>query len=357
MRRLVALCLIFAPCFCRAQGMSEARPEPAAPAASATIRMPLQRGPAFAYAATALAVADFRGDGGLAAAVSDGRKVYLYPYPPLDARPLAEYAYPGGAARLLSLEGADLAGDGRAAVFVSLYNDAFSRFETVVLTLDAKGVLRRAADIPYLVRGYQDPEGRPRLAAQQVADDAAFPFGAIHPLVFKDGRYGPGKPALSFPGGRVDWLYDFTFLSSDGKAATVDVTAADRLRVRFPGGTAWKSALACCEAPHRVRWAGDRWLPFRPALAVRDDARRRPGLYAVHNIAALDGLAAPLGLYSSAELRRFDFDGLGLDPSWTAELGGYGAGLALVRLPGGKEELAALVVGAAGKSAIWTFAP
>ncbi|MDD5630311.1 MAG: hypothetical protein PHU21_14700, partial [Elusimicrobia bacterium] len=138
-------------------------------------REPRWRGTAFDFQATALAVADCAGDGKLQAAVSDGRKVYLYPYPPVDAKPLAEFSAAGTAPRIYSLEAVDLNGNGRAEVFVSYFNDTFNRFETKVLELDQKGVLVQVAELPYLVRGYQDYKGARRLATQQVTEDASFP--------------------------------------------------------------------------------------------------------------------------------------------------------------------------------------
>jgi hypothetical protein len=319
-------------------------------------REPRWRGPAFDYQATALAIGDCLGDGKREAVVSDGRKVYLYPYPPVDAKPIAEFSAPGTAPRIYSLEAADLNGDGRAEIFVSYFNDPFNRFETKVLGLDQKGALVQIAEFPYLVRGYQDPKGARRLAAQQISDDASFPFGAIYPLVYRDGKFGPGKPALDFFKHPVDWLYDFTFLTVDDKPATVDVTGTELIRVRLPKGS-WKTAEAYDQTPNRVRWNGDRMLQFRPPMVARYDDKGFSGLYAVKNIASLGGLAAPFGLFASAELRRLDWTGLSLAPSWAAELGGYATGLVLTSPAGGAQELAVMVVSTAGRSSIWTYDP
>ena len=323
----------------------------------AVSRGPLWRGPAFDYQATALAVADVNGDGKLEAAVSDGRTVFLYPYPPADAKPIAEFAARGTSPRLLSLDAADLDGDGRAEIFAALYNDSFSRFETRVLKLDAQGALTQAAELPSLVRGFQDHKGALRLAVQQVTEDPSFPFGAIYPLVYRDGKYVAGKPALDFGKRRADWIYDFNFLTLDGKPATVDVTTTELLRVQFPKGTSWKSPESYCQTPNRVRWTGDRMLHFRPALAVRYDDKGFAGLFAVKNIASFGGLAGPFGRFSRAELHRMDWNGLSLASSWVAELGGYCTALARTAAPGRPEELAVLVVSTAGKSSIWGFAP
>ncbi|MCX5797701.1 MAG: VCBS repeat-containing protein [Elusimicrobia bacterium] len=319
-------------------------------------REPRWRGPAFDYQATALAIGDCRGDGKLEAAVSDGRKVYLYAYPPADAKPLAVFSAPGTAPRIYSLEAADLNGNGRAEVFVSYFNDAFNRFETKILELDQKGEFVQVAELPYLVRGYQDYKGARHLATQQITEDASFPFGAIYPLAYHDGKYGPGKPALDFSKRRVDWLYDFDFVTLDNKPATVDVTNTELLRVRFPKGS-WKTSESYCQTPNRVRWTGDRMLHFRPAMAVRYDDKGFAGLYAIKNIGALGTLASPFGIFARAELHRLDWSGLSMAPTWVAELGGYSTGLALVPSAGGSQELAVMVVGTAGRSSIWAYEP
>ena len=321
-------------------------------------REPRWRGPAFDYQATALAIGEIQGGGKLSAAVSDGRKVYLYPYPPVDANPAAVFEAPGTAPRIYSLDAADLDGDGRAEVFVSYFNDTFHRFETKVIVLDEKGAFRQAAELPSLVRSYQDPKGARRLAVQQVTEDASFPFGAIYPLAYKDGKYGPGKPAMDFikARNRVDWIYDFTFLTLDNKPAVVDVTNTELVRVRFAKGS-WKTAESYCQTPNRVRWTGDRMLHFRPGMAVRYDDKGFSGLYAIKNIGALGTLATPFGIFSRAELHRLDWTGLSLAPTWKAELGGFSTGMALVSPAGGAQELAVIVVGTAGRSSIWTYEP
>jgi hypothetical protein len=341
------------------------KPMPAAPQGAEQVakslgltvkREPRWRGPAFDYQATALAIGDCLGDGKREAAVSDGRKVYLYPYPPADAKPIAEFAAPGTAPRIYSLEAADLNANGRAELFVSYFNDPFKRFETKVLELDRKGALVQVGELPYLVRGYQDLQGARRMAAQQIQEESSFPFGAIYPLVYQDGKYGPGKPALDFLKHKVDWLYDFTFLTVDHKAATADVTDTELIRVRFSTGSA-KTAESYGQTPNRVRWTGDRWLNFRPAMAVRYDDKGFAGLYAVKNIASYGGASAWFGRFASAELRRLDWTGLGLAPSWVAELGGYSTALALTAPANGPQELSVMVVGTAGQSSIWSYEP
>lgn len=319
-------------------------------------RQPLWRGPSFDYPATALAVADCRGDATLAAAVSDGKNVYLYAYPPQDAKPLAQFAAPGTAPRILSLEAADINGNGRAEIFASLYNDALARFETVVLELDPAGQLTKIADLSFLVRGFQDAAGRPQLATQQVTSDASFPFGAIYPLTYQDGRYAPGKPAVAFTGRKPDWVFDFTLLTLDGKPATAFLTNREVVRVQFKKGS-FKTPEDYCQTPNRVRWSGDRLLQFRPRLPALYDEKGFAGIFLVKNIAAFGGLAGPFGIFSRAQIERLNWNGVALAQAWNAPLGGYCAGISLVSSAAQAPQIAVLVVGTAGQSSLWAYEP
>jgi hypothetical protein len=257
------------------------------------------------------------------------------------------------------LEAADLNGNGRAEIFVSYFNDTFNRFESKVVELDQKGALTQIAELSSLVRSYQDPKGAKHLATQQITEDASFPFGSIYPLVYKEGKYAAGKPAVDFlkSRNRADWLYDFTFATVDGKPAVVDITSTELLRVRFQKGS-WKTAETYGQTPNRVRWTGDRMLNFRPPIPVRyDDKGAFSGMYAIKNIGGLGTLTAAFGIFVRSELHRLDWSGLSLKPSWTAELGGCATGLALVSPAGGAQELAVMVVGTAERSAIWAYQP
>ncbi|MDD5630375.1 MAG: hypothetical protein PHU21_15025, partial [Elusimicrobia bacterium] len=157
---------------------------------------------------------------------------------------------------------------------------------------------------------------------------------------------------------RVDWLYDFNFATVDNKPAVVDITNTDLLRVRFLKGS-WKTAETYGQTPNRVRWPqnSDRLLSFRPPVWARYDDKGFAGLYAIKNIGGLGSLTAAFGIFVRSELHRLEWSGLSLKPTWTAELGGCATGLALVSPPGGAQELAVMVVGTAGQSAIWAYEP
>lgn len=312
-------------------------------------RKPKWKSDAFDFEITAMAVADLDADGKADTVVSDGRKVLRFGYPPKPKEKGPEYEPRTQSVRLYSLEAGDLNGNGRAEVFASLYNDTFSRFETLVLELDEKGAWAKLEEFPGVVRSHQNGDGASVLAVQRVVDDKTFPYSSIYPLVFQDGKYAAGKGAIRPK--RVDWINDFNIANLDGtKPAELSLTSTELLRVQFDKGQ-WKTSEAYGQTPLRVRWA-NRVLSFRPHMPARYEGGRFAGLYLIRNKAALGGLAQPFGLFTGGELVRKDWNGVSLSDGWTGTLGGYASSLRL--LP---SELVVAVVGTAGKSSIWTYDP
>lgn len=330
-------------------------PPPAASPLETGSRGPNWRSGTFDFQITGMAIADFDGDSKPDTALADDRNVSLYPYPPQKDQALSRFQHPGTAVRILSLEASDLDGNGRAELFVSLYNETFTRFETLVLEVDAQGQWAKKGEFPWVVRAYQDGTGQRILAMQQLVDDKTFPFSTIYPLSWRDGKYSAGKPAIRNK--RVDWVYDFTTANLDGtRPAVLSLTSTELLRVQFEKGS-WKTSEAYSQTPLRVRWAG-RVLAFHPPILARYADNAFGGLFLVKNTAALAGLGQPFGVYNGGVVQRKDWNGVSLSTSWKGELGGYATTIALIPPGDGRpEELAVTVVGSAGKSSIWAFTP
>jgi hypothetical protein len=333
-------------------------PPAAAPKAAARPGEPETRGPksmgaAVPYGIDAMAIGDFDKIGKPQIALASENMVRLYSYPMTDAKPLAEITIPGTGMRIVGLEAGDLDADRGDELFVSVFNDAFQRFETRVLSMQ-NGKWLKIAELPFLTRGYQDATGKRVLATQQVVDDKSFPFGALYPLVYQDGKYEQGRPALKLR--RVDWLYGFTTAQiGAGEPAAVYLTTTHHLRVQF-GKEWWPTPDDDYgQTPIRIRWE-DRLLEFNPPMAVTYGPSGFDSLYAVRNMAALGGLASPFGVFNKGELLSKRWNGLGLETAWKADLSGCAQGLALVDLSGQKE-LAVAIRGSAGQSSVWIFAP
>jgi hypothetical protein len=331
---------------------------PIAPAASvrpgeAALRAPRTRGASLPFVVTGMAVADFDGAGKPQIVLSDEKIFRLYAYPAAEHKVLAQGELTGTGQRILSLESADLDKDGKAELFVSAYNEGFRRLETYVYKLEA-GKWIKTADLPFLVRSHQNAKGGRILASQQIQDDKTFPFGAVYPVVYTEGKYVQGRPALNPK--RAEWLYGFTYAQLDeaGEPASLYLTSVNSLRVQFPNGQ-WRSSESFGQSPIRVRWY-DHMLEFHPPMIATYEAKGFDKLYIVRNLAMLGGLANPFGLFTGGELHAKTWTGVAFETAWKAELGGSSPAVALIDVDG-RKELVVAVAGSTGKSAVWTFDP
>ena len=331
---------------------------PAAPVVTrrpgdAELRGPRTRGASLPFVVTGMTVADFDGAGKPQVVLSDEKIFRLYAYPAAENKILAQGELPGTGQRVLSLESADLDKNGKAELFVSAYNEGFRRLETSVYQLDG-GKWAKIADLPYLVHAHQNGKGARVLASQQIQDDKTFPFGAVYPLVYVDGKYAQGRPSLNPK--RADWLYGFTYAQLDeaGEPASLYLTSVNSLRVQFPNGQ-WRSSESFGQSPIRVRWY-DNLLEFHPPMIATYGAKGFDNLYIVRNLAMLGGLANPFGLFNGGELHAKSWTGVAFETAWKAELGGSSPGIALIETDG-RRELIVAVAGSTGKSAVWTFDP
>jgi len=328
-------------------------PAPARPGDPA-VRAPKTQGATLNFAINAMAVGIF--DGGRPQIVlASENSIKLYAYPAADGKPLAEATVAGTGLRILGLESSKIAGGTRDDLFVSVFDDTFKRFETRVFRME-NGKWLKIAELPFLTRGWQNGSGERVLATQQVIDDKSFPFGAIYPLAYQDGKYVQGRPSLGLR--RVDWLYGFTSAKLNaGDPAAIYLTTVHALRVQI-GKEWWRTPDEDYgQTPLRVRWQ-DRLLEFNPPMVVTyGSADAFEALYAVRNMAALGGLASPFGLFNHAELVRKHWNGLGLDTDWKADLSGCAQGLAVVETAPGVKEIVVGVRGSAGQSSVWTFDP
>lgn len=314
------------------------------------------KGPTFDFAIRGLALGDFTGEGKRQLALASPTGVTVYPYPPVNSTPAAEWKIPSSAPRPLSLEAADLDGDGRDELFLSNFSEALGRVETVVLAFSTGPGLQKTADLPYLTRSVQDETGKVILAGQQLVDDVTFPFGAVMAVQHKDGRYSlSGK---KIPHRRADWLWSFTHAELDGKPALVYLTTTDHIRVQFDSGY-FKTRDAFGQTPVRLRWPpkdGGKLLEFHPRMRV-GKINGKSVIYAIRNISMLGSLSEPFGLFNSGEVKRLSWNGVALETDWKGELGGFSTAFELFPSVNDPRELVVAVSGSAGKSSVWIFDP
>jgi hypothetical protein len=317
------------------------------------LRAPKSRGAALPISAVAMAVADFDATGKPQVVLASERDFVLYDYPAAVNKPLVSGEVPGSGMRVVSLEAADLDGDKKAELFVSVYNEPFRRLETIVFVVEAGRWLKKA-ELPWLVRAVQDPSGARVVASQQIQDDKTFPFSGIYPLLWKDGAYAQGKPSLAPK--RVNWLYGFTNAALDEEdSATLYLTSVNSLRAQFKKGH-WRTSDSYGQTPVRVRWH-ERLLEFHPPMLVKRGPKGFEALFVARNLALLGGLANPFGLYNGGEIHRKSWNGVALETDWKGELGGATLGFALAEPEPGRQELVVAVSGSSGKTAVWVYDP
>ncbi|HBL17755.1 MAG: hypothetical protein A2X36_12275 [Elusimicrobia bacterium GWA2_69_24] len=325
-----------------------------APAPAGQSRVPLYRSPLVPLEAVDIAAGDLDGDGAAEVALADPDRVLAYRYSETAAEwtPLCSGDLKGTGSRYVSLEAADLDQDGRAEVFATLHNGMLKRMETQVLDCGA-GVFSVRAVIPWMVRSF-DSQGVRALAVQQLEDDRNSPLSNAYTLDYSDGKYRP-KDSLRKLG--VDWIYAFGAAPGPDGPLLLGYTEADRLRVRFRKGGwlrkgSWLSKENYGQTSTRLEWQG-RMLRFNPRLYADGGVAGLAGVYTLRNIPRFGSLAGSFGLYGKSEFHHLAWNGLSLEPDWQAELGGYAAGL--TELPGGDRRFAVAVVGAGGKTSVWTF--
>jgi hypothetical protein len=342
-------------------------PPPAPPAAQQTpaqgaaqaegVRAPYYRSPVLDLEAVDVAAGDVDGDGAEEAVLADKTRVLAYPVRQDAAKwaPICSYSDDRTGSNFLSVDAADLNGDGRAEVFAVLNNTFFQRVETLVLSCEKGGFVLKET-VPGMVRSYALPEGGRGLAVQQLEPTPTFPLSNIYRLEFKDGHYVKSKDTIRYK--RLGWVYGFGLAKIDIETAPVFYDDSDRIRVvlkKSPFATREKYG----ETANRVRW-GEKLFHFRPKLWLNSGPEGLSGLYTLHNVAKYFTLASSFGLYDRAELHFLKWTGLGLEDYWKADIAGYAAGLSELHGPDGKgpgeaDRLMVPVVGAGGRTSIWFF--
>jgi hypothetical protein len=318
-------------------------------------RQPVWRSPAIELEARAFALGDVDGDGKPDILLADETHVYAYPQAG-DFKAFAQFDIPVTGARVISLEAADLDKNGRAEVFVTLHNSLFERVETYVLQLKDKS-FEKVATLPYMVRSFQDEAGATQLAAQQLVDDATFPYGTIYTLAYKDGKYVTDKTVKAR---RLEWIYGFALAKdASGESFPLFITVGDKLRAQFKKG-AFISQQSYGQTGNRLRWHDrDRAMMFRPRLLTVQDQGLLRGVYIVENVPGLGTLGGSFGLYIDGKLHGLAWDGINAKPAWTTgSLGGWVCDLAMVPGPTGQpQELWVAVMGQNGRVSVEKFLP
>lgn len=304
------------------------------------------RSPAVSYEATGMTMADVNGDKTLEIVLIDATKTDAFPQ---DAnKPLCRYDDTATGVRNLSVDAADLNGNGTDEVFTVAHNTFFGRIETTVLEC-SDGAFKKLATLPFIVRAYRDPASRWKLASQQVMTDTTFPISSIYELVYKNGKYEQGAP-INLK--RVDWLSSFALAKDGEDPFHMAYNSGGRLRVQFKRDS-WSTREVFGHTSSQVRWY-EKQLPFSPRIVTASKETGLTSVYLARNIASLAGLTAPFGIFNEAELQAFRWTGSALEPAWKAQLSGYAAD---IWAPADSSDIYVAVVAKSGKTSVWKFQP
>ncbi|MBI4348909.1 MAG: VCBS repeat-containing protein [Elusimicrobia bacterium] len=323
---------------------------PPVPAAGPGSRKPAWKSPNARLETVDLDIGDVDGNGTKEFVLAEGDRVLAYPAESAGKQwePSCAYKDKNTGTKYLSLEAFDLNGDGRAEVFATYHNEFFSRVETAVLDCKA-GTFEAVVTLPWMVRSVFEGSGRRTLAAQSLLSDRTFPFGGIFPLIYAEGKYQLGTPAIHAK--RVEWIYSFARTADEQGDAPLSVfyEPTGRLRAQFRKDY-WKSPDTMGQTSNRVRWH-DRLLRFTPRLPVVGSEGTLAAVYAVRNIPRLGNLADAFGIYGRGEVQRLRWTGTGLETDWTAEADGYVAGVTI------DDAIYVAVVGSNGATSVWKYVP
>ncbi|PCI40110.1 MAG: hypothetical protein COB53_01905 [Elusimicrobia bacterium] len=313
-------------------------PEPAADG----LRNSIARSPMLGIEAIGISVGDTDGDGAPEVVLAGSRIIDVYDS---NWKRICRYEHKSTASHFMAVESEDVDGDGSAEIFAVAENKFFKRIETLVLDCKAGEITKRKS-LPFMVHSFHDGSGLPVLGMQKVDIDGEFMGSSIHRLGYEKGKYG--KTGNRIKHKRLDWLYGFGFALQDDTPILLTYSRTNRVRIFFKKGS-WSTPGKFGQTAERIA-IRDRELKFHPRLIIDTGEAGFRGIYSLSNKARFFQLAAKFGQFNRSELHYQKWNGLALEPVWKGELTGYAADVAER-----SDSLLVAVVGASGRSSVWTY--
>ncbi len=302
-------------------------------------------GPEFNTGVRGIAVADFDGDGRKEVAVAEQKRITIFT---VDGRVFRQiWSSEGhaleGRSNILTLDAADINGNGVAEIFVtSFLGRSGEDVNSYVLEFQKEEWVVTWNDVNLFFRVLPDRHGRPKLYAQRPGmpasfDDKSF-AGGVEVYRWRNGRY-ESTSKVKLPSGT--YIYNFTVgdVKNDGGRQVVQINDSHRLRLysggklrsqppdRF-GGSKVTFVVEPYLVANNVISSDEHELPrydVHPRLLVTDvngDGKRE--LVAVRNLASSGYALKSVTLYDNSKIVALRWGGLGLQVLWeTQQLEGY----------------------------------
>jgi TolB-like protein len=333
------------------------------PATSAIVRVerpaPAWTSENFGGPVTSMAVGDVDGDGTNEVVFAIDKKIYVHRYAAAAFPRVTEWQVPERTHEIISLDAADINGNGRAEIFVTTKVESRREVRSCVLEWDGVRLKTVADGLEWYLR-VADATGRGRvLVGQKRGGQGEFFAGPVYEFGWTSGRYEPTRE-LPLPSGLN--VYNFTYGNAlnTGHDVFVSFVPHGYLRVQDANGTEkWQSAemyggsAVFLEFPNYETSSlggGARemirvYLPQR--IFIRDiDRAGKHEVIVTKNADVADRVLMYTRLLRKGQIDGLEWDGKELVTAWkTKEFSGYIADYAVVDIDNdGADELVAAVV-------------
>lgn len=253
--------------------------------------------------------------------------------------------------KIISLDNADLDGNGKAEIFISYFDNSKNYFNTAVYEIENNNFVEKSS-IRGLVKGIAPFNGKRVLYTQNI-NNMSGKFKTLNPAIleYKDGKYQAGKQLKAY---KFQSIYGFNVAEFEsGKQNVIYVQPSGKLRLQFDRSSSYinsPSEFNFASTPNRVKFDND-ILKFYSSLALynQDGGIIVAGL---ENEAKLGILSSTFGSYQRGKLVLLKWDGSSLEKFGEAQLGGYTVDLLQGSLDNYQDVLIVPFITGAGKTTV-----
>lgn len=262
-----------------------------------------------------------------------------------------------GVGHYVGVDAVDVNGNGKAEIFITNFDNAFSRVSSFVVEWDGKDLARIAGNLNWYFRAVDVPGRGKVLAGQRQGLDEPF-ASAIHEMGQKGDSYGP-KERLTLPRGLNIYGFAFGNVRSEHDTEVVAYNPGGFVRIlNLRGVEEWITSERYggshlhIEFPNATDTSERLYVYLSPRIHLYDlDGDGIQELFVVDN-EDMAGAFNRVRLFKNGRLEALKWDQLGMTPQWrTRNLAKYISDFTLADIDGdGKPEVVATVVQKSGGS-------